>query len=39
MRAWAREAARDLLRMAVLAGAMTALFILGDLIIHGRVNW
>jgi hypothetical protein len=30
---------RDLLMMAVLAGVMTALFILGDLAMYGKVNW
>jgi hypothetical protein len=39
VRAWARRAAVDLLRMTVLAGAMAVLFILGDLVVYGRVNW
>lgn len=39
MRAWARAMAFDLARMALLTGALTTLFILGDLIVYGRVNW
>jgi hypothetical protein len=30
---------RDLLWMAILAGAFSAVFILGDLLLYGRVNW
>jgi hypothetical protein len=34
-----RSALRDLARAAVLTAVFTALFILGDLLIYGRVNW
>jgi hypothetical protein len=34
-----RKLGRDLVTMAVFAGIMTALFLLGDLIVYGRVNW
>lgn len=30
---------RDLLFMAAAAGVFSALFILGDLLFYGRVNW
>lgn len=30
---------RDLLWMAVFAGAFSAVFILGDLVVYGHVNW
>jgi hypothetical protein len=30
---------RDMLWLAVLAGAGSVVFILGDLVIYGRVNW
>jgi hypothetical protein len=30
---------RDLLMLAALAGVFSALFILGDLVIYGHVNW
>jgi hypothetical protein len=39
VRAWGRKAVRDLASMVVLTGVMTVLFIIGDLIVHGRVNW
>jgi hypothetical protein len=34
-----RRLARDLVRMAVLAIAFSAAFIVLSLIVHGRVNW
>jgi hypothetical protein len=30
---------RDLLFLAVAAGASTVLFIIGDLLLYGHVNW
>lgn len=34
-----RRLRRDLVTSAVILAAATVLFILGDLAIHGRVNW
>lgn len=34
-----RQFARDLLVMAALAAVFSILFILGDLLLYGRVNW
>lgn len=33
------RAGRDLFLMAVMAGVFTVVFILGDLVLYGKVNW
>jgi hypothetical protein len=33
------KAGRDLLFLAVAAGTFSVLFIVGDLLLHGHVNW
>jgi hypothetical protein len=38
-RGWRWRLGRDLAVSAVLLAVMSALFILGDLAIYGRVNW